>query len=85
MAGVGLFSSESTGRILPPEFLTFGITKDTFVPWHAIDSMSIMRMIAFRFTGSWNTDILREAMRQLHPDLVDLVEELKPFTSEFLT
>ena len=29
--------------------------------------------------------MLRESLRQMHPDLAELVEELRPFTSEFLT
>ena len=85
VAGVGIFSDESTGRILPPEFITFGITKENFVPWQPTDTLSIICMISLRFTGNWNQDLLREALRQLHPELLDLVEEIKPFTSEFLT
>ena len=54
---------ESTGRLLPPEFLVFGINKDNYIPWHPTDSMSIGRMVAIRFNGNWNKDLIKETMR----------------------
>ena len=63
VSGVSLMDEESTGRILPPEFLVFGITKETWIPWHPTDSISIGRMVAIRFNGNWNKDLFKETMR----------------------
>ena len=76
--------AEQTGRVLPLEFYTLGITKENFVPWHPVDTLCIIRQVSFKFTGNWHHDLLREHLRQLDPELAELVDELKPFTSEFI-
>ena len=79
-----MLESNPTGRILPPEFLLFGITKDTFVPWSPIDSIACVKLMGFNLSWNWANDLLRESLRQKHPDLAEIVEDLVPFTSDKL-
>ena len=39
--GVGMFEQEQTARALPPEFLLFGITSDSFEPYEPKDILQI--------------------------------------------
>ena len=61
--GVDTFGSNPTGRLLPPEFLAFGISKESFVPWTPKDSVSCIKMMSFNLTWNWTNDLLREALR----------------------
>ena len=61
--GVDMLGSNPTGRLLPPEFILFGISKETFVPWTPKDSVSCMKMMSFNLTWNWTNDLLREALR----------------------
>ena len=79
VAGVDLYSDDGTARLLPPEFLTFGITKENWRPWHPVDSMSILRLISFHLSWNWMNDLTRESFRHKHPDLAEFAEELAPF------
>ena len=83
--GVSLTGSGSghTARLLPPEFLTFGINSETWQPWRPQDSLKMIRLISFHLTWNWVGDLTREALRQNHPDLELLLEEITPFTHEF--
>lgn len=83
--GVSLTSIEgNTARLLPPEFITFGITKENWEPWTPQDCMITMRLMSFHMTWNWGLDLSREAMRQNHPLLAELVDEIMPFTSDML-
>ena len=83
--GISLTASErQTGRAMPPEFFLVGITKDSFEPWTPIDCLLMVRLINFTLTWNWASDLQREAARQQHPDLDAIVEELMPFTSDFM-
>lgn len=87
--GVSLFGgktddNQQTARVLPPEFLTFGITKESYDPWTPVDSLLMVRFISFQLTWNWFADLQREAMRQSHPDLAALLEEIMPFTTDHL-
>ena len=82
--GVGLLKSEQTGKVLPLEFYSFGISKETYMPWHPVDSLCSLKLVMFKFTGHWEQDLLRENLRYLHPELEELIEVLRPFTSEFI-
>ena len=70
--------------MLPPEFLVFGITKENYEPWTPVDCMLMARIISYQLTWNWAADLQREGLRQAHPDLNALVEELNPFTSDYL-
>ena len=78
-----MFSSGATGRSLPIEFTIFGITKENFV-WHPIDSLAILKFFCFSLSWNWQNDMTSEMFKQKHPDLAALVEDLSPFTSEFM-
>ena len=54
---------KQTARVLPPEFIAFGITKDNFEPWTPVDSMIMFRLISFHLTWNWARDLQNEAMR----------------------
>ena len=83
--GVQMMPGESkTARLLPPEFLAFGISKESFEPWTPVDSMLMVRFISFHLTWNWAADLQREAMRQAHPDLEALLQEIMPFTTDKL-
>ena len=82
--GVDMFGSNPTGRLLPPEFLLFGITKQTFVPWKITDSINCAKLMGFNLTWNWSNDLLREALRQKHSELAEIIEDLVPFTSDKL-
>ena len=61
--GVEMFGSNPTGRLLPPEFLAFGISKQNFVLWTPKDSVICLKMMGFNLTWNWSNDLLREALR----------------------
>ena len=61
--GVDLLGGNPTARLLPPEFLLFGITKESFEPWSPSDSMLCIKMMAFNLSWNWPNDLLREAFR----------------------
>ena len=82
--GVSLFSSSKTARLLPPEFLVFGITKESFEPWTPVDSIITIKMMSLLLTWDWAANLQREGLRQKHPDLNNLMEEIMPFTTDFL-
>ena len=63
VAGVSIFSAESTGRALPPEFIAFGISTDSFKEWTMADSMSILRLLSFQLSWNWQNDLVRESLR----------------------
>ena len=44
----------------------------------------MMRMISFLLTWDWAANLQREGLRQKHPDLSNLMEEIMPFTADFL-
>ena len=48
---------EKTARLLPPEFIAFGITKENFDPWTAIDCILIVRLMSFHLTWNWAADL----------------------------
>ena len=39
--GISMFGQEQTARALPPEFLIFGITKDSFEPYEPVDILQV--------------------------------------------
>ena len=62
--GISLTSTEQkTARLLPPEFLAFGITKENYEPWTPVDSLITIRLISFHLTWNWAADLQREGMR----------------------
>jgi hypothetical protein len=79
------FDRHSTGFLLPPEFYIFGMSGDKLEPFTAADVLAQGRLISFHLSWNWNQDLAREALRESHPDIADLVEELIPFTTEFLS
>ena len=62
----------------------FGITKDTFEPWTPVDCIITIKMMSLMLTWDWAANLQREGLRQKHPDLSNLMEEIMPFTTDFL-
>ena len=84
--GTSLLSKHATQRLLPPEFYAFGISdlSQSWRPWSPIDSLALVKYKSYYLSWNWMNDLAREALRQKHPDLADMAEELNPFTSEFM-
>lgn len=61
------------------------MTGDKLQPFTSSDVLAVGRLISFHLSWNWNQDMAREAIRESHPDLADLVEELIPFSTEFLS
>ena len=40
--------------------------------------------MSFNLSWNWSNDLLRETLRQKHPDLEDLAEEIVPFAQDML-
>lgn len=74
----------TSANLLPPEFYIFKMTGDNLAPFNRADILNQGRLVSFHLSWNWNMDIAREAVRESHPELADLVEELLPFTTEFL-
>jgi penicillin amidase len=70
-----------SAAILPLEFWIFGMSREHF---SREDVLVQGRIISFHLSWNWNYDLAREAIREGHPDLADMVEELIPFSTEFL-
>jgi penicillin amidase len=63
VAGVELMGDNPTARLLPPEFLTFGISKETWRPWSPVDSLAVFRLLSFHLSWNWMNDLMRESFR----------------------
>lgn len=67
---------------MPPEFYTFGISDlSQWRPWSPIDSLALLKYKSYYLSWNWQNDLAREALRQKHPDLAEMAEEINPFTS----
>ena len=77
--GVSYWSFSSTARLLPLEFIVLGITKENYIPFSQIDLMIANKFQSMSHT--YKDDLIREAFRQRHSDLEDLVDEFRPFLS----
>ena len=85
VAGVSLFpTAQHTDRLLPPEFLVYGLTVDNWEPWTPVDSLCVLRLMSLHLTWSWQSDLFRDILRMLHPDLGAFSEELFPFSGDML-
>ena len=81
--GTGLMKKQTTSRLLPPEFYTFGLSDlKKWRPWSPVDTIALLKYKSFYLSWNWMHDMGREALRQKHPDLADFAEELNPFTSD---
>lgn len=84
--GFGKKKGEKTSSMLPPEFLILGIKE--MEPWTPIDSLALLRLINFGLTRNWSHELLRKIYKNLdheyYGSLESIVDELAPFTSEFL-
>ena len=81
--GTGLMKKQTTSRLLPPEFYTFGLSDlEKWRPWSPVDTIALLKYKSFYLSWNWMHDMGREALRQKHPDLADFAEELNPFTSD---
>ena len=47
------FDKNKTARVMPPEFLLLGVTKDSFEPWTPIDCLLTVRLMTFGLTWNW--------------------------------
>jgi penicillin G amidase len=79
VVGINLLSQSPTARLLPPEFLAFGITKDNWRPWHPVDSICVLKLMNFHLSWNWMNDLTRESIKKIHPELNEMVEEIAPF------
>lgn len=48
-----------------------------------MDTLSIVKILNFHLSWSWNQDLYREMLVELSPELGEMVEEIFPFTSEY--
>lgn len=74
----------SSASLLPPEFYLFGMTDEIRRPFTIADVLGYGRLISFQLTWNWHHDLQREALRQAHPDLAEMAEELLPFTTSYM-
>ena len=79
VAHLGLSGDESSGNLLPPEFLALGIK--LVEPWKPEDSVCIFKLLNFHLSWNWGQDLLRDVLEKA--GLEDMVEELFPFTAEY--
>lgn len=81
-AGINEFVQKAI--LLPPEFIALGVSK--IEPWHPIDSLAIMRLINFHLSANWNQELVRfiiqEQLDKVDPELIDLVDELVPYSDK---
>jgi acyl-homoserine lactone acylase PvdQ len=61
--GIDTLGSNPTARLLPPEFLLLGITKENWIPWTPQDSLICGILMSFNLSWNWSNDLLREALR----------------------
>lgn len=81
--GTSMVLKSTTQRLLPPEFYAFGLSDlSEWRPWHPTDTLALIKYKSFYLSWNWMHDLGREALRQKHPDLADIVEEINPFKSE---
>jgi len=81
---VTAFWNTASAKLLPPEFYMFGMTGEKLEPYTPEDIYGFSRLISFHLSWNWNQDLARESLRQGHPDLADIVEEVVPFHADFL-
>ena len=52
--GTSLFRKHGTGRLLPPEFYTFGISDlSQWRPWSPIDSLALLKYKSYYLSWNW--------------------------------
>jgi len=81
---VSLMGDNKSASLFPPEFYLFGMTDEVKKPFTIADALGYGRLISFQLTWNWHHDLQREALRQAHPDLAEMAEELLPFTSSYM-
>ena len=74
----------AAGRMLPPEFIAFGINEQNWRPWTPADSLGILRAMSFKLSWGWTYDLHRSVLMDTHPELASLVDDLVPFASNLL-
>ena len=47
--------------------------------WHPIDTLTLLKYKSFFLSWNWMHDLARENLKQMHPDLADLADELNAF------
>jgi penicillin amidase len=81
---VKLTGENSSAKLLPPEFYIFGVTGDKLRKWSPVDTLALSRLVSLHLTWNFAQDFTREAVRQTHPDLAELFEEIIPFQTDYL-
>ena len=74
----------AAGRMLPPEFVAFGISEANWRPWTPADSLGILRAMSFKLSWGWTYDLQRAVLMDTHPELAELVDDLVPFASNVI-
>merc|ERR1712060_503106 len=82
--GTSFILKSTTSRLLPPEFYAFGLSKEDWRPWAPTDSIALGKYMSFYLSWNWMNDLARESLRQRHPDLADIAEELNAFSMDFM-
>lgn len=75
---------DPSASLLPPEFHIFGVKGKKLKHWHPIDTLSLSRLIALHLTWNFQQDFTREVVRQQHPTMEALYDEMIPFETDFL-
>ena len=57
---LGFRKSQSTGYLMPPEFIVLGVKE--FRPWTPTDSLCILKLLNFHLSWNWGQDLLREVI-----------------------
>ena len=51
VAHLGFNKPDSTGILLPPEFIVLGVKE--MLPWRPVDSICLLKMINFHLSWNW--------------------------------
>ena len=84
-SGISFWATDDkpqTGRMFPFEFHALGILN--FDLWTPSDSLLVLRLFNLQVTWNWGSDLQREAARQSHPEIAELLDDLMPITSDRL-
>ena len=77
---IALMKSDYVAKLLPPEFYILNHTNPE--PWTPTDSICLLKLFNFYLSWNWNQDRFREVIAQA--GLEDLVEEILPFSAEYM-
>jgi hypothetical protein len=62
VAHLSFSGDDSSGRLLPPEFIALSIKEVT--PWVPEDTICIIKLLNFHLSWNWGQDLLRDVLEQ---------------------